>query len=683
MANLTANYNDPYELLTCSICAECYDDSTHQAKFLSCHHTFCIDCLNNLSNKEQVNQATIQCPICRLYTRLPENGIDGLQTNFYIASFKELSENSDSPETTGNLLGCHGHSDQPISHFCVTCGKYLCRDCSVLYHTAKNGHSVISITDAETSYLKELNVSNKSVTQNNKNLRLIESEMTLLTAAKETAVKDMEAVIKLAHEQLEKHKKYLLNSILDQVNTLRNALLDKQKEIEEVNKMLNININQAKNVTKTGNIRKLKPISERLKKVNDKTQAICVGLDLGENHLIFDSNKGIDEYNDCVSKLGQTHSKGFLPSSVAFKNTEATIGNEATLTVDVYNHHGDKILISPDTFSVQVTDPSGIELHPFLSTTGSECAVTFTPGMSGLHKVSGIFLGQRLMNEESHISVSSDGPVLKFGEHGQGSGTFNGPWGIAIDNENCLYVADASNKLIQKFSADGEFLSQFSVALHNKDYTTVGIAIDLERKQLFCIEVLDQNNTLSMGKNILVFNLKGELQKKLTPSYTSSAYYITINKEGELIISDVGKKCLHKADTEGNFISSIGTMKFPSYSSITHDNSIIVPDKASDCVYIFKPDGSVMHKFGSSGTGKGQLKEPRGVATDGEYILVSEGGNNRIQVFKFDGTFVSMIKSTEDPLSQPRGLAVTKDGHVYVADRDNNCVKKFKYRDMQ
>ena len=70
------------------------------------------------------------------------------------------------------------------------------------------------------------------------------------------------------------------------------------------------------------------------------------------------------------------------------------------------------------------------------------------------------------------------------------------------------------------------------------------------------------------------------------------------------------------------------------------------------------------------------------MANDGKNILVAEEGNNRIQVFKIDGTFVSMIESCDDPLLVPSGLAVTNDGHVYVADRDNHCVKKYKYKDL-
>ena len=303
--------------------------------------------------------------------------------------------------------------------------------------------------------------------------------------------------------------------------------------------------------------------------------------------------------------------------------------------------------------------------------------------MSGVHKVSGMFLGKNLTNDQNQMSVSSNNPVLKFGKMGNGNGTFNSPWGIAIDNEHCIYVAEFGtngNRLIQKFNADGKFLSQFNVDVHNKDNTTVDMALNLNTGLLYCMEISIENNNLVHGNNVVVFNLKGELQNTYTPGNISNALFITINKQGDLIISDVGKKCLSKVSREGNFLCHMGNLKCPGFIAITDDDNVIVPDSNSDCVYIFNPDGTVKHKFGCSGSGKGQLKKPWGVAIDGEYILVSEAGNNRVQIFKYDGTFVSMVESKGDPLSEPRGLAVTKDGHVYVVDRDNHCVKKYKYR---
>ena len=139
---------------------------------------------------------------------------------------------------------------------------------------------------------------------------------------------------------------------------------------------------------------------------------------------------------------------------------------------------------------------------------------------------------------------------------------------------------------------------------------------------------------------------------------------------------------MFKVDREGKFLSRIGNFGRPGYICVDDNDSVIVSDVINGSIKVFHPDWTVKHKFGSVGNGKGQLNSPFGVAADGENILVAEGANNRVQVFRYDGTPVCVIESHGAPLSNPRGLAVTQDGYVYVVDRDNHCIKKYKYRDI-
>ena len=48
-----------------------------------------------------------------------------------------------------------------------------------------------------------------------------------------------------------------------------------------------------------------------------------------------------------------------------------------------------------------------------------------------------------------------------WGEPGSGECQFNRPWGIAIDGNDDIYVADWGNDRVQKFSPEGEFLMRF------------------------------------------------------------------------------------------------------------------------------------------------------------------------------------------------------------------------------
>jgi NHL repeat len=92
--------------------------------------------------------------------------------------------------------------------------------------------------------------------------------------------------------------------------------------------------------------------------------------------------------------------------------------------------------------------------------------------------------------------------------------------------------------------------------------------------------------------------------------------------------------------------------------------------------------------FGTLGTGNGQFSEPKGVAINeasGD-IYVVDSGNNRVERFASDGTFISQFTGPKaNPLVAPTFIAVDNStitgdpsaGDVYVLDAGHNTVDKF------
>ena len=86
--------------------------------------------------------------------------------------------------------------------------------------------------------------------------------------------------------------------------------------------------------------------------------------------------------------------------------------------------------------------------------------------------------------------------------------------------------------------------------------------------------------------------------------------------------------------------------------------------------------------FGEIGT---KLSWPSGIALDQEgNVYVADTGNNRIQVFSSNGTFISRLGEyglDEEGLRFPQSIAAdSSSGNVYVADTANNRVSAFTYR---
>ncbi len=87
-------------------------------------------------------------------------------------------------------------------------------------------------------------------------------------------------------------------------------------------------------------------------------------------------------------------------------------------------------------------------------------------------------------------------------------------------------------------------------------------------------------------------------------------------------------------------------------------------------------------RFGSEGVDDGEFSSPTGVAVDKEgNIYVADTDNHSIQKFDKDGKFLARWggdpDSVEGSFYYPRGLATDPEGFVYVADSGNNRVQKF------
>ena len=61
-------------------------------------------------------------------------------------------------------------------------------------------------------------------------------------------------------------------------------------------------------------------------------------------------------------------------------------------------------------------------------------------------------------------------------------------------------------------------------------------------------------------------------------------------------------------------------------------------------------------------------------------MFVADTGNHRIQKFTADGDYITQWAgkgSDAGAFNNPRGIAIDSNDHVYVADTDNHCIKKF------
>lgn len=118
----------------------------------------------------------------------------------------------------------------------------------------------------------------------------------------------------------------------------------------------------------------------------------------------------------------------------------------------------------------------------------------------------------------------------------------------------------------------------------------------------------------------------------------------------------------------------------PSYITVNKTGHIIVSDMGNDRIQVLKSTGQLLSKFGKTGVGNGEFRWPTGIAikTNGD-IVVADSCNNRIQTFRADGSFEAcrgpLNCSEDERLKLPEGLTVDENNRIIVADWGNNRVQ--------
>ena len=231
------------------------------------------------------------------------------------------------------------------------------------------------------------------------------------------------------------------------------------------------------------------------------------------------------------------------------------------------------------------------------------------------------------------IFDKEDQLVRKFGGSGTGSGQFNYPIGLAFNTHNELYVTDYSNHRVQKFDISGKYLHQFGIRGSGNGQLINPLGILIHNRKLYVTE--------HAGHRISVFQLDGQFSHIIGSGHFNFPWYIAVNTNDQLVVANWGHHCISMFTLDGNYVG----------------------------------------KFGTQGTGLGQLKNPSGIAVDMcGFILVTDDGNSRVSIFDKDGVFIYSFGSKGSDHGQflaPRGIAVSLIGDIYITDTENKRIQVF------
>lgn len=252
------------------------------------------------------------------------------------------------------------------------------------------------------------------------------------------------------------------------------------------------------------------------------------------------------------------------------------------------------------------------------------------------------------------LHLSQDGILLnswgEFGSLEAGSaypGTFNEPWGISIDRDGNIYVADTWNHRIQKFTSDGEYLLSWGYFGQREAPESFWGPRDVAVDDSGHVYVSDTGN-----KRIVVFDTEGAFLAEFGDVGFGDGEFdepsgLALDANGNLYVADtwnqriqvfapdingIAQVFFKKWDVEGWYGQSLDNKP---YLTVDAEGYVYASDPELSRIIVFNPDGEVAAVWGSEGDGAENLYFPTGLAADfQDGIWVSDTKNNRLQYFQ-------------------------------------------------
>jgi predicted membrane-bound mannosyltransferase/DNA-binding beta-propeller fold protein YncE len=292
-----------------------------------------------------------------------------------------------------------------------------------------------------------------------------------------------------------------------------------------------------------------------------------------------------------------------------------------------------------------------IAADPVFGTTGSEAGQFTGPRGLAVAPDGSIYVADTGNHRIQHFTP--DGTIINtWGSFGAGdstftapNGSFNEPWSLAIGPDGSVYVADTWNHRVQKFTAEGEFI------------TTWGYGIS------------------QTGDPFGFYGPRG----------------IAVSEDGLVYVTDTGNKRVVVFDSQGGFVTQIGSGGFapgqfdePVGIAIDEQSKVYVADTWNQRVQVLTPDGTgnyipernweIVGWYGTS------LNNYPYIAARAGRVFVTDPEGYRVLEFTDQGEFVRYWGDygiTAADFGLPVGIGIDPQGKIWVVDSANARVMAF------
>jgi sugar lactone lactonase YvrE len=276
---------------------------------------------------------------------------------------------------------------------------------------------------------------------------------------------------------------------------------------------------------------------------------------------------------------------------------------------------------------------------------------------------------------------------------GNGINQFYNPYGLYVDDDQTVYVADEVNCRIVEWKSgatSGQVVAGGN-GQGNGAHQLSGprdVIVDKERDSLIICDHMNQRVVRWPRRN----DTSGE-----TIISNINCRGLTMDENGSLYIADAGGdevRRYRRGESEGTVVAGgnekgnrLDQLDGPHYVFVDRDHSVYVSDCGNHRVMKWV-EGAKQSSVVAGGEGEGngltQLSDPWGIVVDQlGTVYVADGGNHRIMRWVKGATQGTVIVGGNgkggqtNQLHDPVTLSFDRHGHLYVVDWGNDRVQKF------